>query len=152
MWAGQESELNLPLAENAGDRPYQLGLGQNLAQALATGKAWLSDERALKQLAQVTSVKRVRDQLDGYLKIWRSRPLAISAADYEPTGLDLRVAQYEFHSLDDLEEKLSQFQPGTEFILVTPPPESSGDGRHLAELRKFLSSHGLIIAGEKMAD
>jgi hypothetical protein len=152
MWAGRESELNLTFAEQTGDRVYQLGLGQNLAQALATGKAWLLDERTLKDLAQVTSVKQVRDQLDGYLTIWRSRPLAISVGDNPPAGLDLRVAQYEFHSVEDLEEKLSQFQSGTEFILEKPPVESSASGRLLTEVRKFLNSHGLIITGEKIAD
>jgi len=152
MWAGQESELNLTFAEQTGDRIYQLGLGQNLAQALATGKSWLSDERTLSQLSRVTRVKPVCNQLDGYLRIWRSRPLAISVGDNPPTGLDLRVAQYEFHSVDDLEEKLSQFQSGTEFILEKPSVESSAGGRLLTEVRNFLSSHGLIIAGEKIAD
>lgn len=152
VWAGQESELNLSFADQPGDRIYQLGLGQNLAQALATGKSWLSDERTLERLSQLTSVKRVRDQLDEYLKIWQNQPFVISVGDNPPSGLDLRVAQYDFHSMDDLEEKLSQFPSGTKFLLDAPAAGSSANGRPLTELRAFLSSHGMIVAGQKRAD
>jgi hypothetical protein len=41
-WAGQESELNLTFSEQSSDRAYELGLGENLAQALATGTSHLS--------------------------------------------------------------------------------------------------------------
>jgi hypothetical protein len=151
VWAGQESELNLTFAEQTGDRIYQLGLGLNLVQALATGESWLSDERTFEWLSQLTRVKRVRDQLDEYLKIWQNRPFVISLDDSSPSGLDLRVAQYEFHSMDALEKKLSQFPPGTKFLLGLAAG-SSANGRPLTELRTFLSSHGMIIAAEKTAD
>lgn len=151
VWAGQESELNLTFAEQTGDRIYQLGLGQNLAQALATGKSWLSDEHALERLSQLTRVKPVIDQLNEYLKIWQNQPFVISLDD-NPPGLDLRVAQYEFHSMDDLEEKLSQFPSGTKFLLDAPAASFSANGSPLTELRTFLGNHGMVVAGEKRAD
>jgi hypothetical protein len=149
-WAGQESELNLTFSEQSGDRIHELGLGENLAQALATGKSWLSDEHTLQELSQLTKVKRVQDQLAEYLKIWRKPPLVISMSDNPPSDLDLRIAQYEFHTMDDLEEKLKQFPRDTRFILATTPDEPSKN--NLAELRRFLSTHGLFVAGEKSAD
>jgi len=148
-WAGRESELDLTFAESDG-RIHQLGLGQNLAQALATAKSWLSDEDTLQRLSQLTKVRRVHEQLDAYLKTWENHPLVISLNNNPPpSGLDVRIAQYEFHSMDELEAKLSQFPPGTKFLLAAPPIESEANGRPLTELRTFLSSHGMTAAGEK---
>jgi len=151
-WAGRESELDLTFAESD-NRVYQLGLGQNLMQALATAKSWLTDEVALRRLSQLTKVKRVRDQLDGYLNLWETQPLVISFNNNPlPTGLDARVAQYEFHSMDEFKEKLGQFTAGTRFLLATPPIDSEANGRSQTELRTFLSSHRMVVAGEKRAD
>jgi hypothetical protein len=151
-WAGEEEYLNLTFAEQTGDRIYQLGLGENLAQALATGKSWLSDGRTLERLSHLTKVRRVRDRLDEYWKVWQNPPLVISLGENPPSGLDLRVAQYEFHSLDDLEKKLSQFPTGTRFVLASSPTAPSKQNRSLAEIRNFLSNHGRLLAGEKQTE
>jgi hypothetical protein len=152
-WAGRESELDLTFAEQAGDRIYQLGLGENLVQAIATAKSWLSDERTLQRLSQLTRVKRVHDQLDEYLKIWGTQPLVISFNhNPPPLGLDVRVAQYEFHSMDELEEKLSQFPAGTKFVLGIPPVDSPANDGSLKELRAFLNRNGMQVSGEKRID
>ena len=124
--------------------------GPNLAQALATAKSWLSDEDTLQRLSQLTKVRRVHEQLDAYLKTWENHPLVISLNNNPPpSGLDVRIAQYEFHSMVELEAKISQFPPGTKFLLAIPPTESEANGRSLTELRTFLSSHGMIAAGDK---
>ena len=152
-WAGRESDLDLTFAEQAGDRVYQLGLGENLVQAIATARSWLSDERTLQRLSQLTRVRRVRDQLDGYLKIWENQPLTISFDNnLPPLGLDARVAQYEFHSMDELENKIDQFPAGTKFILGIPPVGSPANEDSLKELRTFLPRHGMRIAAEKRVE
>jgi hypothetical protein len=152
-WSGRESELDLTFAEQAGDRMDQLGLGQNLVLAIATAKSWLSDERTLRRLSQLTRVKRVRDQLDEDLKIWENQPLVISF-DHNPPplALDVGVAQYEFHSMDELEEKLSQFPTRTKFVLGTPPVDSPANDSSLMELRTFLSRIGMQVSGERRVD
>jgi hypothetical protein len=151
-WAGHEAELDLTYSEYAGDRVYQLGLGLNLALALTAGKSWLSDERTFEQLARLTSVKRVHDQLNEFSTIWQRKPLEVSIGDNPPSGLDLRVAQYEYHSMDDLEQKLTQFPSGTEFVLARPLADSSANLGPVAEIRKFLESHGMIVVAEKTAE
>lgn len=151
-WAGQEEDLNLTFAEHSGDRIYQLGLGQSLAQALATGKSWLADAGTLERLSQLTKVRGVRDQLNGYLKIWQNQPLVISVSENPPSGFELRVAQYEFHSMDDLEAKLSQFPAGTKFVIASSPTPRPEENYALAELRNFLSAHGMVVAGEKPSE
>jgi len=91
--------------------------------------------------------------LDGYLNLWENQPLVISFNNNPPPfGLDARVAQYEFHSMDELKEKLGQFTAGTRFLLAAPPIDSEANRRSLTELRTFLSSHGMVVAGEKRAD
>jgi hypothetical protein len=49
QWVGRESELDITIAEGLNEKVYQLGLGLNLMQALATGKAWLSDQTDLQR-------------------------------------------------------------------------------------------------------
>jgi len=152
-WSGRESELELAFAEQTGDRIYQLGLGQNLVQAIATAKSWLSDKQTLQRLSQLTRVKRVRDQLDEDLKIWENQPLVISFnRNPPPLGLDVRVAQYEFHSIDELEDKLNQFPAGAKFVLGIPPVDSPANEDSRKELRTFLTSHGMIVAAERRVE
>ncbi|HZE70173.1 MAG TPA: hypothetical protein VE135_11695 [Pyrinomonadaceae bacterium] len=151
-WAGRESELDVMFAERVDDRIYELGLGQNLMLALVTGKSWLSDNDKLKRLSQLTRVKRLRDELDRYLKIWEDVPVISFGQDSSSEGFDARVAQYELHSMEALKEKLTQFPSGTKFILSTPLTESSANEQTLSEIRTFLSSHGMSAVGEKRAN
>lgn len=146
QWSGRESQLET-FAERDDDRGDQLGLGQNLMQALATGKSWLSDKTRLQRLAQLTKVPGIQQQLDRYLKIWEG-PVTIFL-DHSMIGFRARVAQYEFHSIDALKEKLAQFPPKTEFVLAISPAESQANDQTLAGLRTFLSSQGMSVADEK---
>ena len=149
-WTGREAELDLTFAESSGDPIYQLGLGENLVQAIATAKSWLADEGSLRRLSELTRVKRVRDRLDTYLAAWENGPPIISFHNNPaPSGLEARVAQYEFHSVDEMESKLRQFPSGTKFVLMTPSHDPEADEHTLAEVSSFLNSHGMIVAAVK---
>jgi hypothetical protein len=150
QWAGRESELDVMFAERSQDKIYQLGLGQNLMQALATSKSWLSDKGKLQRLSQFTNVRRLREELNRYLKIWEEQPLIISFHhNSSPARFEARVAQYEFHSMGALKEKLRQFPPGTKFFLSSPGNNSSVNEQILAELNTFLSNQGMSVVGEQ---
>jgi hypothetical protein len=112
-----------------------------LTQALATGRAWLSDKAALQRLAQQTKVRRVRQQFEGYIKLWEDEPFTISI-DSSSFGFHARVVQYEFQSIDALKEKLTQFDSGTKFALTISESSAS---ETVAELRSFLLSHGMSV-------
>ena len=150
QWAGRESELDIVMGERLDKRINQLGLGENLVTALATGRSWLTDKGKLQRLARLTNVRRLRQQLDNYLKAWDNQPLTIFF-NSPPNGFVARVAQYELRSMDALKEKLAQFPSGTKFFLSTSSDESTANDRSLSELRAFLSSHGMSVAGEKRA-
>jgi hypothetical protein len=136
QWAGRETQLDKTFADAVNDDFYQLALGLNLTRALGTGKTWLTDKAALQGLAQQTKVRQVRQQLEGYVKLWEDESLIISI-ESSSFGFHARVVQYEFHSVDALKEKLAQFPSGTRFTILTT--ESS------AELRNFLITHGMSV-------
>ncbi len=150
QWAGRESELNTIFSEGLTDKVHQLGLGLNLMQALATGQSWLSDKTELQRLSQLTKVRRIQQELNGYLKIWENEPLTLSLDDGSPAGgFHARLAQYEFHSMDALKKKLTQFPSGTKFLLSISPVESPANDQSLIELRTFLSSHGMSLVEKR---
>ena len=83
------------------------------------------------------------------MKIWEDQPLTIFLED----GASLvafrgRVAQYEFHSIEILKDKLTQFPSGTKFVLSVSTTKSIND-QTVIELRTLLSSHGMSLAGER---
>lgn len=146
QWAERESELNTTLADGVTDKVYQLGLGLNLMQALATGQSWLSDKAELQRLSQQTKVRRIQQQLEGYLKIWENQPLTISFDRSLSGRFHAQVAQYEFQSMDAFKNKLTQFPSGTKFVLSNSSVESPGNDQIAIELRTFLNSHGMSLA------
>jgi hypothetical protein len=150
--AGRESQLDLTRGKDLDEKVYQLGLGQNLMQALATGKSWMSDKIRLQRLSQQTKVRRIQQQLDRYLKMWEDPVLTISFEHgSEPYPFHAQVAQYEFQSMDALKEKLAQFPSGTTFFFSKSRAAASANDLTVAELRTFLSSHGMSVAEEKRA-
>jgi hypothetical protein len=147
-WKGRESDLDLMFGERADGRSYELGLGQNLAQALATGKSWLSDESKLQRLAGRTQVKGVRQQLDRELQIWNTQPLTILVnCNSSPPKFQGSVVQYEFDSMDALKEKLAQFPAGMKLMVSIPPTESPLNDQCKKEVREFLGAHGIMDPG-----
>jgi hypothetical protein len=150
-WAGHESQLDITFGDRDDEKLSQLGLGENLMDALATGKSWLSDKARLQRLS-LTKVRRIQRQLDGYLKTWDDPVLTISIRHSPgPYPFNGHVAQYEFQTLAALKEKLTQFPSGTKFRLTSSPIGSPAGDQTLAELRTFLSRHGMSVAGEKPA-
>jgi hypothetical protein len=142
QWAGRETQLDKIFSDGFNGDNDQLTLGLNLTQALGTGRAWLSDKAALQRLSQQTKVRRVRQQLEDYVKLWDNEPLTISI---DPSfGFHAQVVQYEFQSIDALEEKLTQFASGTKFTIATATTESPTSNT-VPELRKFLISHGMTV-------
>ena len=147
QWRGRESDLNIPFTAGNEEINNQRGLGLSLTQALATGKGWILDKVELRRLSQLNKVRSIQHQLDSYIKMSEAQPLTI-IVDPSVFGFHARVAQYEFQSIDALKEKLARFPSGTTFVLSFSADESSVK-QTIAELRDFLTSHGMNVAGEK---
>lgn len=150
-WAG-ESQSTPMLADPVNENVYQLGLGQNLAQALATGESWLADKTKLQRLSQLTKVRRTQQEVESYLKNWQDEAITIFIdTGSSPVRFHARLAQYEVHSLNALKEKLALFASGTTFVLSIQPQESPADAELLTELRAFLTARKMSIAEQKSA-
>lgn len=149
-WAGRDLQPDRIWADPHNEDIYQINLGKNLAQALATGQSWLADKNKLQRLSQMTKVRAVQQQVDLYLKHWDNEAITI-LIDYtsSPTRFYARLAQYEFQSMNALKEKVAQFPNGTKFVLSVPPRESAADEQQLIELRAFLTARGMLIAEQK---
>ena len=152
-WAGGELQPELMLAGPVNEKVFELGLGQNLAQALATGKSWLADKTKLQRLAQMTKVKRIQQQLDSYIKNWDQEAITIFINHHvlSPTRFNAQLAQYELHSMDTLKTKITQFPSGTKFFVSVAAGESAASDQSLNELRAFLTAKGMSIAEPKTA-
>jgi len=149
-WQGRESQLAPQLGGPIDEKTYQRGLGQNLMQALATGKSWLTDKTKLQRLLQMTKVQQIQQQVESYLKNWQYDALAIVVdSGSSPSRFHAQLAQYEFHSMAALKEKIKQFPSGTKFFLSTQ--ESPAGDPSLLELRTFLTAQGMLIAEPKTA-
>jgi hypothetical protein len=150
-WEGRESQLDLVFGDLRDDKVYELGFGQNLAQALVRGKSWLTDRDKLQKLLQASKVKRIQQELQNDLKLWPDGPLEIVLLNNQssPSGFHARIAQYEFHSMQELTDKLTQFSAGTKFRLSISPAGFSENDPSLAELRAFLSERRMLAPEEK---
>jgi hypothetical protein len=152
-WAGRESQLDMLFADRVDEKIYQGNLGQNLAQALATGKSWLADKTKLQRLLQMTKVKRIQQEVESYLKNWQGEAIGISidTLGSSPNRFYARVAQYEFHSMEALKDKVTQFPPETKFLIPAPMQGPPSNDQLLTELRAFLLARGMLIAEPRSA-
>jgi hypothetical protein len=112
---------------------------------IVEGKGWLTDESKLRRLAAMSKVPTIQFQLELYLERWRQLPLTVTIfCTLEFQG---SVAHYDFRSLDALKEKLSQFAPGTKFVLSLPFDKS--DPSCVGDLRAFLAGRGFTVTESK---
>jgi hypothetical protein len=147
-WSGHESQLSLQVLAARHEPTSDLDVGRSFVRAIAIGKGWLTDEAKLQRLAAISKVHAIQEELGSYLKTWRQPPLPLTIHSCAQR-LDANVAQYQLSSLDALKEKLSQFPAGTTFVLS--PPFDEADRQCVAEVRDFLTSHGMSVAEEKRA-
>lgn len=148
-WAGRESQLERIFSDGIDERVWQLNLGLNLAQALATGKSWIADKNKLQRLLQMTKVRRIQHDVEAYLKNWQDEAIVISIyTGSPPYSFNGRVAQYDAQSMKALKDKLQQFPSGSKFFISLAPQEPQADQLR-TELRAFLMSHSFLLVEPK---
>lgn len=143
QWIGRESELVRISTDPVKENTYQLSLGQNLVQALATGQSWLLDKNQLQRLSEMTKVRGIQQRVDSYLQHWQHEGIGIFVDSSSlPNRFYARLGQYELYSVDALKAKISQFPAETKFVLSNPPRDSATEDRAMLELRAFIAAHG----------
>ncbi len=147
-WKGHESELMLANTLSRYDPVNALQLGMGMLEAIATGRAWLTDDAKLKQLAAASDVPLVRREVDRYVERWNERPFRLTVYSCAPR-FSAQIAQYDLDSLEGLKKKLAQFAPHTEFSLSLPAAED--DQSCVAEVRGCLAGHEMLVTEPKTA-
>jgi hypothetical protein len=132
-WKGKTQEL----AQTGAGR----GLEDELRDAVARGRHWLVTEADLRVIQSLCISDYCRDSTEidlGALQM----PVKIQMGSQagEAQG---QVAQYAFESMEELEEKLSQFPKGTPFSLHA---FGEGAGEAAIRIRDYAAAHGLTVA------
>jgi len=117
------------------------GLEDELRDAVARGRHWLVTEADLRVIQSLCISDYCRDSTEidlGALQM----PVKIQMGSQagEAQG---QVAQYAFESMEELEEKLSQFPKGTPFSLHA---FGEGAGEAAIRIRDYAAAHGLTVA------
>ncbi|MGH9620910.1 MAG: hypothetical protein ACRD45_14555 [Bryobacteraceae bacterium] len=118
-----------------------------LAQALVRGHGWLADEKRIRQILSLTLEPNARMDLKAALSQAQARPIHIYFMG--KNGPMFLVAQYQLESMKDLENKLSQYPPGTVFLWADrrSPTSEILDHQASRELEEWGSAKGIHIEG-----
>ncbi len=111
-WTGHADELRVIPGSDNPDQ-WEDNRGASLANALATGVAWLADDKTLLRIAALDVTGNMKVQLESEAAVWQQRPITIAAVPSRP--LSFILAQYNLRSLDELKTKLAEFPRGTAF-------------------------------------
>ena len=124
-------------------------IGEEMGHALIAGQGWFADPkliaRVLKRCVGESMCKRLKDDAG-----WAVAPYQLNLPDLMPSvGMvadPIGVAQYGTSSLKLFEAKISQFPPGSKFVLGRWYRPSNSDERTLeAEVRTILERRGMSV-------
>jgi hypothetical protein len=143
QWQGHESELKFVFGEPDPNRG-QRALGENLAQSLAAGQAWLADAAKLQRVAQLSLGLAHGQEASRDIEEWNHTPYAVTC--YSGTGRHCNVLQYRDLSVEMLKEKITQFPEGSGFVWTdNMQPKQTDQEDVFRDLQKFAADHGMTL-------
>jgi hypothetical protein len=125
-------------------------IGEELGNALIRGQGWFADTeliaRVLKRCVGESLCKQLKDDAKGAATPYQ---LNLSVSMMPSAGMpdvSIGVAQYRTHSLKLFDAKVSQFPPGSKFVLSRWYRAPNSDERTLqAEVKTILEKHGMSL-------
>jgi hypothetical protein len=149
-WAGRERELNLSSVVGPDEvKSLELEFGKSLFEALATGNGWLTDAAKLRRLESLNKVQPLENAAERYLEQWQHLQLHLQI--FDDSFFSANVAHYRLGSMRALKEKLTQFAPGTKFVLSSSSLTETNQ-QFIADIRGFIQSRGMSLEDEKPAE
>lgn len=141
-WRGRESELEKREAGSPG-KWDEIGMGENLARALIASQGWLADDALISRVLELCVARPVCEQLRWITDRQQVGTFGVSA--YRSGAMQIfQIAQYTPKSLELLEAKISQFPPGSKFVLV--PLMGNEDERRLQDqVKPLFQKHGMFL-------
>ena len=125
-------------------------IGEELGDALIRGQGWFADPdliaRVLKQCVGESMCKQLKSDADSAVAPYRLNIPDLTLPTLGMPADSIGVAQYETRSLKLFEAKISQFPPGSMFVVGRWYRPSNSDERTLeAEVRTILERHGMSL-------
>jgi hypothetical protein len=153
-WKGRAKELEAQGDGGGveGPQPGGMGLGVQLASAIASGPGWLTDPDKLQRAKQSAVVPEVASAIDNALIQWRERPLRVVCLSASASNAcdTFFVAQYNMRTVEALKAKLSQFPRGTKFQWTTAGAATqAGSEATLREVAEFAKKRGIEVTREE---
>jgi hypothetical protein len=147
QWKGREQELRSSYAAPS-PNAEQEGVGERLAEALASGQGWLSGEGKLRRIVELGVGQNISQDIDRDLQAWSEQPRTITC---DPTGsaqspTSFTVAQYDLRSMEALKTKLSQFPAGSKLLWSGFDSESSAEcDKSFSDASQFAAQNGIHL-------
>jgi hypothetical protein len=142
-WLGREHDMFwIPGEGPVTDDRY---LGDELIRGIATGAGWLLTEEDQRRLLQSAVTENQKLQTKQFVDAARNKPVSITIINSGFPNVQITVAQYNYENTEPAQRKLSQFSAGTTFLLQDIPPESPETQSAVAEIKSFLTQHGMHL-------
>jgi hypothetical protein len=129
-------------------------IGEELGEALIKNQGWFADQeligRVLKRCIGESMCKQLKDDAR-----WAVAPYQLNLPQLAMPSVGMAaefvgVAQYGTRSLKLFEAKISQFPPGSKFVLDRWYRPSNSDERMLeAQIRSIIERHGMSLADSR---
>lgn len=125
-------------------------IGEELGSALIRNQGWFADpeliERVLKKCVGESMCKRLKDDARSAAAPYQLNLPLLTMPSVGMADGYIGVAQYGTRSLELFEAKISQFPPGSKFVLPRWYHPSNSDERTLeAEVWTILEKHGMSV-------
>jgi hypothetical protein len=144
-WRGRADVLKSREAGSVGNWE-EVGLGENLAQALIQNQGWLATPDLISGVLErcvgdqmCTQVKQIADQA-------KAGPGPYPVSAYRSgQNENYQVAQYNSKSLELLEAKIAQFPRGTRFSLTPTSPQNRDQMQLEDRVQELFEKNGMIL-------
>ncbi|PYR56393.1 MAG: hypothetical protein DMF85_16730 [Acidobacteria bacterium] len=134
------SYVRLEARSQAGQAMVEL----SLLQALAKGRAWLSERAALADLRALCVTDNCRQHADQMLAA--SQNAAITIVRLEgPDDSFITIAQYDLSSVAALEEKLAQYPAGAVFTLELSNLDPQTASTVASRIKRIADAYGIVL-------
>jgi hypothetical protein len=140
-WKGREAELRYVPGRSL-DGAWQAGAGSNIIAALAGGQGWLTDDKKLGRLLELSVGSEQRDQIEQLRQVWRERPRRMQFVPFR--NGQFQIAQYHSLSVKFAIDKLNQFPKGSSFVWEGDLKQD-GESKAFEDLSNVANARGITM-------
>jgi hypothetical protein len=144
QWQGRADELDSRQAGSMAGNWQEVGLGEDLADALIANQGWLASEKLIQNTVEKCVGQQMCQLLEQIADRSRNKPYPISAFK-QGENENYEIAQYSAKSLELLGAKIAQFPKGTRFVVRNSTPESKAQKQLDDRVKDLLEQHGMIV-------